>query len=238
MRPPVPPAQPDSFLRQWIDTGRSIYTSNGAVMAILKKSARSKLTPDLLIFGLVTNFRGYYPGYSLDVSSAHQYFTWTILKGYTHNTAGQVAIRSRDPQDVPDINFHYFDEGNDATTDDLDAVVGAIEFTRSMTASYRDQLIEREEVPGDKVRTRDELRQWVKDEAWGHHASCTCKIGRRDDPMAVLDSKFRVYGTKGLRVVDASVFPRIPGLFIVSAIYMAAEKASDVILSDGEQPRK
>jgi len=56
--------------------------------------------------------------------------------------------------------------------------------------------------------------------------------------MAVLDSKFRVYGTKGLRVVDASVFPRIPGLFIVSAIYMAAEKASEVILSDGVQPRR
>ena len=54
--------------------------------------------------------------------------------------------------------------------------------------------------------------------------------------MAVLDSSFRVYGTKGLRVVDASVFPRIPGLFIVAAVYMVAEKASDVILSDGERP--
>jgi choline dehydrogenase len=49
--------------------------------------------------------------------------------------------------------------------------------------------------------------------------------------MAVLDSSFRVRGTEGLRVVDASVFPHIPGLFIVSAIYMIAEKASDVILA-------
>ena len=47
-----------------------------------------------------------------------------------------------------------------------------------------------------------------------------------------LDSKFRVYGTKGLRVVDASVFPKIPGFFIVSSIYMIAEKASDVILEE------
>lgn len=55
--------------------------------------------------------------------------------------------------------------------------------------------------------------------------------------MAVLDSDFRVHGTTGLRVVDASVFPRIPGLFIVSSVYMAAEKASDVILRDGAPPR-
>ena len=48
----------------------------------------------------------------------------------------------------------------------------------------------------------------------------------------MLDSRFRVHGTTGLRVVDASVFPRIPGYFIVSAVYMIAEKASDVILED------
>mgnify|MGYP003693683785 CR=1 FL=1 len=48
----------------------------------------------------------------------------------------------------------------------------------------------------------------------------------------VVDSKFRVHGTKGLRIVDASVFPKIPGFFIVSSVYMIAEKASDVILAD------
>jgi choline dehydrogenase len=48
----------------------------------------------------------------------------------------------------------------------------------------------------------------------------------------VLDSNFRVHGTQGLRVVDASVFPRIPGFFIVSSVYMIGEKAADVILAD------
>jgi choline dehydrogenase len=47
----------------------------------------------------------------------------------------------------------------------------------------------------------------------------------------VLTSDFRVHGTQGLRVVDASVFPRIPGLFLVSAVYMIGEKAADVILA-------
>jgi choline dehydrogenase len=50
--------------------------------------------------------------------------------------------------------------------------------------------------------------------------------------MAVLDSRFRVRKTQGLRVVDASVFPKIPGYFIVTPIYMISEKASDVISED------
>jgi choline dehydrogenase len=50
--------------------------------------------------------------------------------------------------------------------------------------------------------------------------------------MAVLDSRFRVRGTKGLRVSDASVFPKIPGYFIVTPVYMISEKATDVIAKD------
>ena len=52
---------------------------------------------------------------------------------------------------------------------------------------------------------------WVQKEAWGHHASCTWPIGADSDRMAVLDSNFRLRGVDSLRVVDASVFPRIPG---------------------------
>jgi choline dehydrogenase len=73
------------------------------------------------------------------------------------------------------------------------------------------------------------LAQFVRDNAWGHHASCTCPIGPRDR-FGVLASDFTVHGVRGLRVVDASVFPRIPGFFIVSAVYMIGEKAADVIL--------
>jgi choline dehydrogenase len=57
-------------------------------------------------------------------------------------------------------------------------------------------------------------------------------MGAKTDPNAVVDSNFRVIGTQNLRIVDASVFPRIPGFFIVTPIYMIAEKASDVILTD------
>jgi choline dehydrogenase len=65
-----------------------------------------------------------------------------------------------------------------------------------------------------------------------YHASCTCPIGPANDPAAVTDSRFRVHGVGRLRIRDASVFPRIPGFFIVTSVYMLAEKASDVILED------
>src|SRR5947209_3025510 len=103
---------------------------------------------------------------------------------------------------------------------------------------HAEPVTKREVIPGESVSTREQLKEFIKDQAWGHHASCTCKIGARDDALAVLDSQFRVRGTKNLRVVDASVFPHIPGFFIVTAIYMISEKASDVILEERRDPRK
>ena len=81
------------------------------------------------------------------------------------------------------------------------------------------------------MKTRAEIAQFVEDNAWGHHASCTCPIGPASDPNSVLDSNFNVYGTSNLRVVDASVFPKIPGFFIVTSVYMIGEKAADAILA-------
>jgi choline dehydrogenase len=60
-------------------------------------------------------------------------------------------------------------------------------------------------------------------------------MGPKSDPMAVVDSNFRVRGVKNLRVVDASVFPRIPGYFVMLPIFMISEKASDAILSQKDE---
>jgi choline dehydrogenase-like flavoprotein len=111
-------------------------------------------------------------------------------------------------------------------------VVEGIQFVRKLTARLDDDdLMVTEEIPGKDCESTEQLKAFVRNTAWGHHASCTCPIGPRDQG-GVLDSSFRVHGTQGLRVVDASVFPRIPGFFIVSAIYMIGEKAADVILAD------
>jgi choline dehydrogenase len=221
----------DSTYQEWATRREGLYTSNGAVLAAILKSLPDRPLPDLFCFALLGLFGGYFPGYSAAEVTKPNYLTWAILKGHTQNRAGEVVLRSADPLDTPLINFHYFDEGTDTAGEDLDSVVAGVRFVRQLTAKLRAQgLIAEEEQPGEALQTNDELRDFVRNTAWGHHASCTCAIGPREGG-GVLGSDFRVHGTKGLRVVDASVFPRIPGFFIASAVYMVAEKAADVILA-------
>ncbi|MCG6138287.1 MAG: GMC oxidoreductase [Nostoc sp. LLA-1] len=219
----------DSCLLEWNRSKTGIYTTNGAVLGIIKKSHRERPEPDLFIFGLPAYFKGYFLKYSEEIGTQKNLFTWAVLKAHTNNTAGTVTLKSADPQDVPEINFRYFDEGNDVNEEDLLSVVEGVEFVRRMT--QRTRLFKKSEMlPGKSIDEPQKIKQFIKDEAWGHHACGTCKIGHPEDKMAVLDSEFRVYGTQNLRVVDASVFPFIPGFFIVTSIYMISEKASDVIL--------
>ena len=220
----------DPQYTEWYASRAGVYTTNGAVLALIKRSNAERTLPDLFCFALLGRFPGYFPNYSKDFATHLNYLTWAILKAHTVNRAGVVRLRSADPRDMPYINFHYFDEGNDAAEEDVQAVVEGIEFVREMTADYSD-LIDREELPGKDVQSREELKQFVKDSAWGHHASCTCPIGNREE-NGVVDARFRVHGARNLRIVDASIFPRIPGFFIVSAVYMIGEKAAEVILGE------
>jgi len=221
----------DPAYQEWATRREGLYTSNGAVLAAILKSLPERPLPDLFCFALLGLFGGYFPGYSAAEVTKPNYLTWAILKGHTQNRAGEVVLRSTDPLDTPLINFHYFDEGSDTAGQDLDSVVAGIRFVRQLTAKLRAQgLIAEEEQPGEALQTNNDLRDFVRSTAWGHHASCTCAIGPREGG-GVLGSDFRVHGTEGLRVVDASVFPRIPGFFIASAVYMIAEKAADVILA-------
>jgi choline dehydrogenase len=231
----------DPCLQEWMDGGGGPYASNGGVATIIKRSSRDLPDPDLFFFGVPGRFGGYEPGYSEVAVEDKREFTWLILKGHTRNRSGHVRLRSADPFDRPIINFRYFDDGDTANGEDrhdLQAMINGVAFVRAIERKTRRMmgapLFGRfdEQLPGDEVQSPDEVAQWVSDEAWGHHASCTAKIGAADDPMAVLDERFRVRGVDGLRVVDASVFPEIPGFFIVLPIFMVSEKATDVILAD------
>jgi choline dehydrogenase len=225
----LPDPAPDAFLTQWEGRCTGVYASNGALIGIIKRSAKELPDPDLYIFGLPGFFRGYKPGYSKLFEYHHNRFTWAILKARTSNT-GFVMLSSANPWDRPFVNFQYFGDGSRANDPDLEALVDGVAFARDMNRHLQNWgLIEDEEIPGPDYPTDAAVREFIRNEAWGHHASCTCKIGSDADNMAVLDSRFRVRGVEGLRVVDASVFPKIPGYFIVSAIYMVSEKAADVI---------
>jgi choline dehydrogenase len=218
---------PDRAYERWTKTHDGLYATNGVLMALMKKSRPNVLLPDLCIFALPGKFKGFKPGFSNEVVADTKHLTWLILKAHTKNRGGTVRLRSRDPRETPAINFSYFNEGSDVERDDLDALVEGIKFVRQMT--FGRPCGTKEVWPGDAYKSDAELREWVASEAWGHHASCTCPMGPEADPMSVLDESFRVHGTRNLRVVDASAFPLIPGVFIAANIYMLAERAAEVI---------
>ncbi len=233
-RLPTQQQKADSHLAEWRKWGTGIYATNGAVMGIFKRSRPDLAQPDLFIFGLPADFRGYKVGYSeLDPQSG--LFSWVILKSNTTNRDGRVRLRDKDPRSTPLINFHYFNQqsrpNQSASDPDLLALVEGVKFVREIGRLAK----VREEHPGESlvpIGSSERMKTWIRSQAWGHHACGTCRMGPPGDANAVLDSRFRVRGVEGLRVVDASIFPKIPGYFIVTNIYMASEKAAQVILED------
>lgn len=99
----------------------------------------------------------------------------------------------------------------------------------SLKQGLTENLLHTELEPGLDVDSDAEIEEYIRNTTWGHHACCTAKIGADNDPMAVLDSRFRVRGVRNLRVVDASVFPFIPAYFIsVPILNMAAKASNDI----------
>ncbi|KAJ5310601.1 uncharacterized protein N7443_003062 [Penicillium atrosanguineum] len=226
----------DPCLTRWENPGlgnRGVYSSPGFVSTIFyKSSVTADDSYDAFIFGGPINFRGYFPGYSINITERHDWYSWAILKAHPRNTAGSVKLLSADPLDMPQIVFNYFDTGSGDYSKDLEAITEAIHLARD---AFSRQLVEVKEVlPGKDITSTEDIHDYIMNTAWGHHASCTCPIGPDEDPMAVLDSKFRVRGVNGLRVVDASVYPRIPGTFTALSTYMVAEKAAEDMVNDAK----
>ncbi|WYZ35124.1 hypothetical protein EsH8_I_001400 [Colletotrichum jinshuiense] len=217
---------------------KGVYATNGIAIAIILKSSVAEDEPDLLISGAPAKFKGYFPGYASDSLADAQHWAWIILKAHSRNNAGTVTLKSTDPRDMPLINFNYYDTGvndNGESDNDLQATYEGFEFTRRAFDSLIPLDGSFPEVwPGANVTSEEDAKQFLKDETWGHHASCTCPIGTDDDPNAVLDTNFKVRGTEGLRVVDASIFPKIPGFYIALPLYVVSEKASDVIIKEAQ----
>ncbi|KAL2870903.1 uncharacterized protein BJX67DRAFT_389799 [Aspergillus lucknowensis] len=219
---------------------KGTYMTNGIAIAIIKQSSVAEHDePDLLISGAPGNFQGYYPGFAEGTLADAQHWAWIVLKSRSRNNAGTVELRSADPRDTPVISFRSFDEGvtaGGADEKDLQAMYEAMQFSRGIFENLvpLDNGFD-ETWPGANTSSEEAMKDFIKREAWGHHACCTAAIGGDGDPNAVLDGDFRVRGVDGLRVVDASVFPKIPGYYIALPIYMISEKASDVILADADK---
>lgn len=224
----------DPCLERWenlpLGIGKGVYATNGVALAITKKAKNSANgNADLFVAGWPAYFNGYYPSFFQNATNGSNHWTWLTLKAEARNNAGTVTLRSANPQDVPEIRKRNFDVGGD---EDLDALVEGMKYGRKAFEKLIPLDGKFEEVwPGKQVQTDAQWKEFAKYEAWGHHASCTCPIGADGDDQAVLDSNFKVRGIEGLRVVDASSFPNIPGTYLALPLYMLSEKASDVIIA-------
>jgi choline dehydrogenase len=147
------------------------------------------------------------------------------------SSRGQVRIASSDSYRAPKIMPNYL-----STPEDRQVAAAALTLTRRIVgakalAKYRPAEFK----PGPHFRTGAELI-----EAAGHigttifHPVGTCRMGKRDDPLAVVDSRLRVKGVRGLRVVDASIMPTITSGNTNAPTLMIAEQAAQWIVQDQE----
>ncbi len=147
---------------------------------------------------------------------------------------GSVRLRSGEPRAKPVIRFNYMSHEQDWI--DFRACV---RLTREIFGQQAfDAFRGREIQPGSEVQSDDEIDAFVREHAESAYHPCgTARIGRRDDPLAVVDPACRVIGVDGLRVADSSVFPAITNGNLNAPSIMVGEKAADHILGKPPLPR-
>lgn len=121
---------------------------------------------------------------------------------------GNVTISSKNTNDYPIISPNWLLDPRDQ-----EVAVAAFKRARAVFTNNatRPIVLGDEAFPGLNVSSDAEILDLIqRSAAASYHASATCAMGRANDSKAVLDSKARVYGVKGLRVVDASAFPILP----------------------------
>jgi choline dehydrogenase len=173
--------------------------------------------------------------------NAHLWFPF-IRKPFGHRIAtanvllrpasrGWVKLRSSDPKASPRVLLNLLDQPSDLET--LRSVVRSTrEFFATKPAS---ELIESEAIPGPAVQSDSQIDAFIRSAiGTAMHPTSTCSMGTGAD--AVTDAQLKVHGLEGLRVVDASVMPRIVGGNTNAPTIMLAEKAADMILGKPPLP--
>ena len=139
---------------------------------------------------------------------------------------GRIGIASTDPFADPVIHANYLDSREDRRTLRAGVKIARDVVAQEALAPYRDVEL----APGPAISTDAEIDAWVRATAETiYHPVGTCRMGRDDDPNAVVDKELRVIGLTALRVVDASVMPTLIGSNTNAPTIMIAEKAADMI---------
>jgi choline dehydrogenase len=146
---------------------------------------------------------------------------------------GSVGLRSADPAADPVIRFNYMSAESDWAD-----FRRCIRMTREIFAQPAFAPYLRHEIqPGAAVQSDADLDGFIKEHVESAYHPCgTCRMGRADDPDAVVDPQARVIGVEGLRVADSSVFPRITNGNINAPSILVGEKVSDHVLGRAPLP--
>ncbi|TFV40805.1 choline dehydrogenase [Bradyrhizobium frederickii] len=139
---------------------------------------------------------------------------------------GYVRIRSNDPFAPPIIQTNYLDAELDRRV-----IVGGMKLARRLLKSAPlSPYYAYEDFPGPNVNTDEEfLHAATERGTTTFHPGCTCRMGPADSTWAVVDDQLRVHGLEGLRVIDASVMPRMISANLNASTMMIADRASDLI---------
>jgi len=146
---------------------------------------------------------------------------------------GTVRLASSNPADAPLIDPNYL-----ATDNDWFVMREGLKRGRDVLKQPAFKAFHRrEDLPGDHVRSDQELDDFIREDASSAYHPCgTARMGSDGDPRAVVDLDLRFRGLDGLRVVDASVIPSVPSANINACVFMIAEKAADKILGRAPLP--
>lgn len=142
---------------------------------------------------------------------------------------GNVSIKSKDTMVHPEVNPAWLTDPRD-----MEVLIAGFKRVRDMfnTDAVAPALIGDEVYPGKKVTSDEQIEEVIRKSAdTVFHPAGSCRMGMESDEMAVLDSKARVIGVKGLRVVDASSFPALPPGHPQGTVYGFAEKIVHEILT-------
>jgi choline dehydrogenase len=206
---------------QWLFTKTGMGASNQFESAAFIRSKAGVPYPDIQYHFLPIAVR--YDGKVAVQGHGFQAHTGPMRS----KSRGRISLRSADPADDPVIKFNYMSH-----PDDWDEFRTAIRHTREVFAQEAFASFVKSEIqPGVDLQSDDELDGFIREHAESAYHPCgTCRMGRADDPDAVVDPQGRVIGVEGLRVTDSSVFPRITNGNLNAPSIMVGEKMSDYLL--------
>jgi choline dehydrogenase len=206
---------------QWLLTKKGLGASNQFESAAFIRSKAGIEYPDIQYHFLPIAVR--YDGQAAAEGHGFQAHVGPMRSP----SRGNITLASSDPKQAPKILFNYM-----STEQDWDDFRTCIRLTREIFEQEAFKPYYKHEIqPGEAVQSDDELNGFIKEHVESAYHPCgTCKMGDRNDPMAVVDEQCRVIGVNGLRVADSSIFPRITNGNLNSPSIMTGEKAADHIL--------